>query len=110
MPGSIFDETSRAPHRLVQQGASWWHASRASSTSSGWPHSVGSLQPCHPSLQGIEAAVHAQLGLQPQHVDALALRCRLPISEVSRVLTLLEVRGLVWALPGRRYVRANPKG
>lgn len=108
VPGRIFDETSRTPHRLMQQGAKLVARVEDILDELG----LAALRPrsvAGPSvaLEGIEAEVYAQLDLQPQHADALAQLCRLPVAEVSRALTLLEVRGLTRALPGQRYVRAN---
>jgi DNA processing protein len=96
VPGSIFDETSRTPHRLLQQGAKLVARVEDILDELG----LAALRPLSTAvspvrLEGVEAEVHAQLGLQPQHPDALALRCRLPVAEVSRALTVLEVRGLV---------------
>jgi DNA processing protein len=111
VPGRIFDETSRTPHRLLQQGAKLVTRVEDVLDELG----LAALRPFAPagpsvSLEGIEADVYGHLDLQPQHPDALALRCHLPVAEVSRVLTFLEVRGLARALPGQRYVRATPHG
>jgi DNA processing protein len=111
VPGSIFDATSRTPHRLLQQGATPVACVEDILDALG----LAALRPLSPAgapvaTEGIEARVYAQLDLQPRHPDALALRCRLPVAEVSRALTLLEVRGLARALPGRRYVRATVEG
>jgi len=111
VPGSIFDETSRTPHRLLQQGAK--PVTRVEDILDELGLAV--LRPLTgagpaAALEGIEAEVYGQLDLQPRHPDALALRCHRPVAEVSRALTVLEVRGLARALPGQRYVRANVEG
>jgi DNA processing protein len=108
VPGSIFDETSRTPHRLLQQGATLVTRVEDILDELGLT-ALRLLASAGPSaaLEGIEAGVYAQLSLQPQHPDTLALRCRLPVAEVNRALTLLELRGLARAVPGQRYVRAT---
>jgi len=111
VPGGIFDETSRAPHRLLQQGARLVARVEDILEELG----LAALRPptgAAPAaaLAGIEAAVYAQLSLRPQHPDALALRCRLSVAEVNRALSVLEVRGLARAFPGQRYVRATVEG
>jgi DNA processing protein len=108
VPGSIFDETSRTPHRLLQQGATLVTRVEDILDELGLT-ALRLLASAEPStaLEGIEAGVYAQLSLQPQHPDTLALRCRLPVAEVNRALTLLELRGLARAVPGQRYVRVT---
>lgn len=111
VPGSIFDETSRTPHRLLQQGAKLVTRVEDILDELG----LAALRPLTgagpaAALEGIEAEVYGQLDLRPRHPDALALRCRRPVAEVSRALTVLEVRGLARALPGQRYVRATVEG
>jgi DNA processing protein len=106
VPGPITAATSALPHRLVQQGAKLVSRVEDIVEELGLP-----LRPPPPrpavGLEGTEAVVRAQLTLDPQHVDALALRCGLPVAEVSRALVTLELRGLARALPGQRYVRAG---
>lgn len=106
VPGRIFDETSRTPHRLLQQGAK--PVTRVEDILD--ELGLASVRPVAPAghsvtLEGIEADVYAHLDLQPRHPDDLAQRCRLSVAAVGRALTLLEVRGLARALPGQRYVR-----
>lgn len=107
IPGRIFDETSRAPHRLLAQGARLvervedileelhlvWRAAPP---------------PVAPVLDATEDAVLAQLSLTPQNVDRLAALSGLPVAAVNRTLLVLECKGLAAALPGNRYVRRMP--
>jgi DNA processing protein len=106
VPGRIFDETSRTPHRLLQQGATMVTRVEDILDEIG----LAALRPPAPagpsvSLEGIDAEVYARLDLQPQHPDDLAASCRLPVTAVSRSLIALEMRGLARSLPGQRYVR-----
>lgn len=108
VPGRIFDETSRTPHRLLQQGAKLVARVEDILDEIG----LAALRPLAPAgrpvaLEGVEAEVYAHLDLQPQHPDALASRCHLPVAEVSRALVALEIRGLARSLPGQRYVRTT---
>jgi DNA processing protein len=41
----------------------------------------------------------------PEHIDALLLKSKLPISELTAVLLSLELRDLIRVLPGRCFVR-----
>lgn len=110
VPGSIFAETSHLPHRLIQQGAKLVATVEDILEELRLPKPPTPAAASAIALEGTEAAVYAQLTLDPQHMDVLALRCRLPVAEVARVLLGLELRGLVLALPGQRYVRATVEG
>jgi len=109
VPGRITDPTTRAPHRLLQQGAKL--VERVEDILEEL-HLVRSAPqaPMAPSLQGMEAVVFAHLDVEPEHVDRLAARCGLPVFAVSRTLTALECRGLAVAWPGARYARRDPAG
>jgi DNA processing protein len=60
------------------------------------------------ALQGAEAAVYAQLGWDPVHIDVLVRRSGWPVAAVGQAVVGLELRGLARALAGQRYVRAAP--
>jgi DNA processing protein len=110
VPGSIFAETSRLPHRLIQQGAKLVSTVEDILDELRLPgHPPPPLLPV-PMLDGAEAVVYAQLSLEPETIDALARHCGLPAAEVGRTLVMLELRGLVRALPGQRFVRATAEG
>lgn len=110
VPGGIFAEASALPHRLLQQGAKLVTAVKDILEELRLP--MPPLPPPVPviALEATEAAVYAQLTLDPQHMDVLALRCKAPVGEVARVLLGLELRGLARALPGQHYVRAIVEG
>lgn len=110
VPGSIFAETSHLPHRLIQQGAKLVATVEDILEELRLPQRTPPARVPVPALHGAEAAVYTQLSLDPRHIDALALRCRLPAAEVGRALVGLELRGLVRALAGQRYVRATVEG
>lgn len=109
VPGSIFDETSRTPNRLLQQGAKLVTKVEDILEELHLPRPAP--PPMSPAaLGGAEAVVYAQLTLAPEHIDVLALRCARPVAEVGWALLALEMRGLARALAGQRYVRATPEG
>ena len=108
VPGPVFAQTSVLPHRLLQQGAKL--VTMVEHILEELHLAVQHATTSSVALQGAEAAVYAQLTLDPQHIDVLALRCGLPVSEIGRVLIGLELRGLVRVLAGQRYVRATVEG
>jgi len=107
VPGSVFAETSYLPHRLIQEGAKLVTTVEDILNELRLPQRPSPLPEPVPTLTGAEATVYAQLSLDPQHIDALALRCALQVAEVGRALLALELQGLVRALAGQRYVRTT---
>jgi DNA processing protein len=104
IPGSIFAATSHLPNRLIQEGA------KLVTSVIDILHELRLPLPAPPpsdtarDLEGNEAAVFTQLSMEPAHIDGLALRCGLPVSEVSRALLALELKGVVRSLAGQRYI------
>ena len=62
-----------------------------------------------PGLPADEAAVLGRIGGdEPVHVDRLARETRIPVGELLDALVRLEVRRLIRACPGGRYLRTGP--
>ncbi len=57
-----------------------------------------------PKLSPIEKDVYESLGGDGSYVDEIALVCRISVSEALSSLTLLELKGLVRQLSGKRFV------
>ena len=55
----------------------------------------------------MHAELLSSMGSSPVAVDLLASRCGLTIGEVSSMLLILELQGLVRSLAGGRYQRIN---
>jgi len=51
-----------------------------------------------------EALLLQHLGLDPIHVDEIALRVGLPIADVTSNLALMELKGMVRQVGGMNYV------
>jgi DNA processing protein len=58
-------------------------------------------------LEGEEAAVFAQLGGEPLHIDEITANAGMPAQRVSALLLALELRGIARMLPGMRYIRSD---
>lgn len=104
IPGPVFAQTSVLPHRLLQQGAKLVTRIEDIFEELRLPP-PGAPGRSAPELHGVEAAVYANLSLEPRHIDDLAAACRLPVAEVGRALLVLEMGGIVRALAGQRFVR-----
>ncbi|MGH2398317.1 MAG: DNA-processing protein DprA [bacterium] len=109
VPGLIFDERSRAPHRLLQEGAKLVACVEDVLEELRLPAFSLAATP-RARLEGPEQRVYAQVDLEPAHIDQLAQRAGLPVSQVARSLMTLECRGLIEALPGQRYTRRISDG
>ena len=54
-----------------------------------------------------EAMLLAALGLEPQHVDELSRRTRVPITTVMGTLAVLELKGLARLVGRMNYIRVR---
>jgi DNA processing protein len=115
VPGSIFSAKSRAPHRLLREGARLTESAQDVLDELGLGPSCAPTEP-GPTLaagaadeRGFEAAVLAALDSGPLGLDDVVDVCGLPASRVAATVTELELRGLVQVLPGQMLVR-TPRG
>lgn len=65
----------------------------------------GSAEECN----NREKEVYELLSAESVSFDILCARARMPASQMSAILTMLELAGVVMCLPGNRYVRLSPK-
>ena len=109
LPGGVDAEKSRAPHKLIKEGAKLVENAADILEEFGLvaePKGTLELGPPLDTLDPQERAVVEALDLQPKHVDAIIREINLPASQVISLLTLLEMRGFVRRVPGNAYVRA----
>jgi DNA processing protein len=115
VPGSIFSERSRAPHRLLREGARLVEDAEDILEEVGLRGAVqersGASPPSPPGAAGAdEADVLAALGQGPLPFDDVVDGTGLPAARVAAALTLLELRGLVQTLPGQMVMRTPRAG
>lgn len=106
VPGSIFAPGAAGCHQLIQRGAKL----------------VTSIEdileelPClssetidseavTPTLPANEQALFDCLSREPLHIDAIILRTKRTASEITALLTLLEMKGLAKNIGGMHYMR-----
>jgi DNA processing protein len=113
VPGSIFSPASQLTNRLIQEGAKL--VSSANDVMEELNLRVVGRQiemrlaqepvPAPPVNDDGESRLLGQLDHEPVHIDDLRRRANLPITEVSSLLTLLELRGAVKQVGCMHYVR-----
>ncbi len=109
VPGSIFSQRSRGPHRLLRDGAII--ATCADDILTGLHLEAAQTQQevaaALPVDDPIEATLLEHLSAEPQHVDMLARACQMAAADVAARLMMLELRGLVRQVGHMEYVRAR---
>lgn len=105
VPGNIFSAASQGPHQLLRDGA------KLTVTASDVldelaavfsPAALASATP-GPAAGTAEAMVVAALGGEPVHVDELARKLVLPMTQLMPVLSILELKRCVRQHPGKRF-------
>ena len=69
------------------------------------PQPVQSTPP--PDLTPDEKTVFDAIETPSSHIDTIVRTTQLPISQVSSVLLMLELKGIVQQLPGKQFTKAN---
>src|SRR5690606_26794527 len=118
IPGSIHNPVARGCHWLIRQGAKLVEAG-ADVLVELAPQLDFETQPPHPEpAPGVKSSllddeayrnVLNHLEFEPIPFAELASRCGLTTAELSTMLLLLELDGLVEALPGGRYCLAQTR-
>ena len=105
-PGPMDSTLSRGCHRLIQQGAKLVVETADIFEELKIPlvHHF-SKEPEIPALDPKETKLYRQLSDEPLSVDLLAQNCELPVQEVLSTLLQLELKQLVRAYPGKRFVK-----
>ncbi|MDE0003248.1 MAG: DNA-processing protein DprA [Rhodospirillaceae bacterium] len=123
IPGSIHNPMAKGCHRLIRDGAKL--VEEAADVLVELPPLLElSMQPAAPPAGGAAEAPEetaplegqpgyaellAALGFDPCGISNLARRTGLTAAELSSMLLLLEMEGLVEALPGGRYCRLSKR-
>jgi len=108
VPGSIFSPQSRGTNSLIQEGAKLVQRvedilEELNLTMVPQQMEMKELIPATDT----EAALLRHISKEPVHVDEVCRQSGLPISTVSSVLAMLELKGLVRQMGPMAYVRAR---
>jgi DNA processing protein len=108
VPGSILTQSSAGPHRLIQDGAKLVMKvedilSELNIHLTGHQPELTSALP----LSVEEELVLELLAGDPVHIDDISAQTSIPVQQVSSLLTLMEVRGIVHAVGSQTYARGS---
>lgn len=116
LPGSIHNPMARGCHALIRSGAKLVESS-ADILEELAPH-LPALPPsasptvptetAHRELSEDHARLLAAMGFAPVSVDTLVERCGLTAAEVSSMLLILQLQGLIAPTTGGLYLRLPP--
>ncbi len=108
VPGSIFSRQSAGALQLIRDGAALVTSAEdvlaaLDMTTAGAQCEARMELPADP----VEAALLAELGYEPRHIDELGRAVALPAPTVAAALALLELKGLARQAAPMQYVRAH---
>lgn len=107
VPGAVNTVQSRGTHLLIKQGAKLVETVDDILEELDLPRAPKRDEPKVDDLSQEERGVLSLLSLHQKDVDSLIQETRLPSSQVSVILTMLELRGLVRRMPGNNFVRVH---
>lgn len=113
VPGNVTSRASTGTNRLIQTGAKLVMSAEDILDELNLTRDVVVVQqqvreiaPDDPQ----EAALISYLGDEPVHIDELCRRTEMPITQVSSMLSLMELKGMVRRLEGMFYTLARGGG
>lgn len=111
VPGEISSRMSKGTNYLIKQGAALVETvdDILDALSLDLPKTPkGSPQmetPPDIKLGDDEQIIWDLLSQKPRHIDEIARASELPLSKISSVLVMLELKGIIQQLPGKQFVR-----
>lgn len=108
VPGSIYNRASAGCNRLIQNGARPLLSASDVIEALNLEVTVRQSEArLHLPEDAVERQVLAALTQDPTHVDDVAARCGLPISQTSACLTMLELKGRARQVGGMSFVTVS---
>jgi DNA processing protein len=109
VPGSIFSKQSFGVHRLIQDGVRLIATAQDVLDELNLGLVAHQLQmPVKPAAEDpLEEQLLAALDHEPRHIDEVARTAGMPVAQVSSVLTMMELKGLVRQVGALSYVAAG---
>ena len=109
-PGNIGTEWAEASHQLLREGANYFVTAQDILEDMGWEPDVlppaGERKAALPELSPEQRRIIGALASGERSFDELAAATSLSTSQLSVGLTMLQMQGLIRALPGKIYTKA----
>jgi DNA processing protein len=109
LPGNVDDLRNQGGHALIRDGATLVESADQILEDLGIQIEETprpQLTFAFESLTEEERKLVELLSLQPKHMDQIILESKLSTSQVTGMMTMLEMKGIVKRVPGNAYVRA----
>lgn len=108
VPGSIFSRSSVGTNRLLQEGATMVQSAEDVLEALNL-HMVAQQAEARVSLSKdpTEAAMLDTISHEPIHIDEIVQQMAMPVAQVSSVLAMMELKGMVRQVGGMHYVLAR---
>ncbi len=108
-PGIPGTEWAEGAHQLLREGANYFTSAKDVLEDMGWDEESPILperKPAAlPALTDVQRKVFGLLSKGEKSFDQLAEESQLPVPELSVALTMLQMMGVIKALPGKCYCR-----
>ena len=108
-PGVPGTEYAQGAHQLLREGANYFTSAQDVLEDLGWaedaPLPSGTQKKELPEMTDEQRKIYALLGRGEMSFDELAAETGLPAPQLSVSLTLLQMSGVIRALPGKAYSR-----
>jgi len=108
VPGQVDTFHSKGTHNLIKQGAKLVEtiADILEELSLPMVENPTFMEKQERKLDSVSEQILSLLQ-HPRQLDEIALTLNKNVAELSAILTMLEIQGLIKQLPGKQYVRAN---
>lgn len=108
-PGVPGSEYAEGAHQLLREGAAYFTSAQDVLEDLGWAQDAPAITPQQkkelPAMTEEQRRVYTLLGRGEMSFDELAAECGFPTPQLSVALTLLQMNGVIRALPGKTYCR-----
>ncbi len=106
IPGNVNVEKSRGTNNLIKQGAILVEDVNDVLEELGFtPEESQRREKIASGLSEEERKVYELITDEPQHIDQLAVDSGIAVQDISSILTLLDIKGLIRQIAGMRFMR-----